>query len=167
MPRSGYEVPVYGIDDGSFYWLHIPALLCIMASFCCACASVVLAFRQWHRDKFFTHWTKGQRFVVYLAICDGLFNLSHFMDHLHITLVREMVRPKELCQFYGFILTLFITSQNLIVNLIAINAFVLLYFERTINFGKRDWKFLLITYGVSFIGSIIAGTTEQYGPNGA
>lgn len=167
VPRSGYDVPVYGLDDGSFYYIHIPALVCIVASFCCASVSVTLAFNQWSRSNFFVSWTKSQRFVVYLAICDGLFNLSHFMDHLHIAIVREMVRPKELCQFYGFNLTVFITSQNLIVNLIAINGFVLLYYGRTISFGNKDWKFILLTYGATFVGSLVAGVTGQYGPNGA
>lgn len=167
MFRSGYDLPVYGLDDGSFYYIHIPALVCIVASFTCAVITIVLSFRQWGYKTFFTGWTKSQRFVVYLAICDGLFNISHFTDHLHIVIVKNMVHPKELCEFYGFNLIVTISAQNLLVNVVAVNAFMLLYFDRNINFGTRDWKLLLWTFGVPTIGGAVAGLTGQLGPNGA
>lgn len=165
--RSGYDIPVYGIADGSFYYLHIPALVCIVSSFVCAIITVVLSFRQWSYRKFFIGWNKSQRFIVYLAVCDALFNIFHFTDHLHIVIVRNMVHPKELCEFYGFNLIVAISSQNLMVNVVAINAFMLLYFDRNINFGAKDWKLLVWTFGFPIITAAVAGLTGQLGPNGA
>ena len=165
--RSGYDIPVYGIEDGSFLLLHIPALVCIVSSFVSAIITLVLSFRLWGFKVFFTKWTKSQRFIVYLAFCDALFNICHFTDHLHIVIVRNMVHPKELCEFYAFNLIMTIAAQNLLVNAVAVNAFMLLYFEKHINFGNKDWKLLIWTFGVPILGAALAGVFGQLGPNGA
>ncbi|KAL4229664.1 hypothetical protein ACF0H5_010052 [Mactra antiquata] len=167
VQKSGYDIPVYGIANGSFYYIHIPALICITCSFVCAVTAIVLSFRQQSYRSFFTHWSKSERFVVYLATCDGLFNVSHFTDHLHIVIVRDHVYPKELCEFYGFNLAVFITAQNLMVNIVAINAFMLIYFNKNLNFGKKDAYLLIWTFGAPFVGATIAGIAGQLGPNGS
>lgn len=164
--RRGHDLPVYGLANGSFYYIHIPALFCIFSSLCCAIIVLTLSFRHRHYKTFFT-WTKSERFVVYLAICDGFFNLFHSVDHLHYVIAKDHVRPKELCEFYGFTLAEFITAQNLIVNIVAINAFMLMYFHRNIDFGKRDWRLLAWTFGVPFVGATTAAVTGQFGPGGS
>ncbi|OWF36019.1 uncharacterized protein LOC110442219 [Mizuhopecten yessoensis] len=163
---SGYDLKVYGLDNGQFLYIHIPALTCITISFVCAVLILVDSFRLQTFRSFFT-WTKSERFVVYLAVCDGLFNIAHSMDHLHILITRDHVYPVELCKFYGFMLAEFITAQNLMVNIVAINAFVLIYYRKNICFGRYDWKLLLWTYGAPFVGATIAGIADQLGPNGA
>lgn len=165
-PKSGYDIDVYGIANGSFYFIHIPALICITCSLTCAIIAITLSFKRQSFRSFFTRWSKSERFVVYLAICDGLFNVSHFTDHLHIVIVRNHVYPKELCEFYGFNLAVFITAQNLMVNVVAINAFMLIYFNKNLNFGKKDSYLLLWTFGVPFVGATIAAIAGQLGPNG-
>ena len=105
--------------------------------------------------------------MVYLAVCDGGYNVSHFTDHLHIVITKDHVYPRELCEYYGFTLATFITAQNLMVNVIAVNAFMLMYFRRQIDFGARDWRLLAWTFGVPFVGAAIAGITGQLGPNNA
>ncbi|XP_033735885.1 uncharacterized protein LOC117324240 [Pecten maximus] len=164
---SGYDENVYGLDNGQFLYIHVPALTCILLSLICAAAVILDAFRLQGFRTFFS-WTKSERFVVYLAVCDGSFNIAHSMDHLHIVITRDHVHPVELCEFYGFMLAEFITAQNLMVNIVAINAFVLIYYrKRTVWFGEYDWKLLLWTFGVPFIGATIAGIAGQLGPNGA
>lgn len=165
--RSGYDLPVYGIDNGSFYYIHIPALCCIFTSFSCVVAVMILSFRRKNYKTFFSSWTKSERFIVYLAICDGGYNLFHSVDHLHYVIVKDHVRPEQLCEFYGFTLAVCIMGQNLMVNIVAINAFLLMYFEKNINFGKRDWKLLAWTFGLPFTGATIAGILGQLGPNGS
>ena len=165
--RNGYDIPLYGIDNGTFYFIHIPAIVCICASFTCALISIVLSFKRKKYYTFYRNWATSERFIVYLAICDGLFNVSHFTDHMHIVIVRDHVRPKELCEYYGFNLAVFVTSQNLMVNVVAINAFILMYFHRHLNFGKRDWKLISWTFGAPFVGATIAGVTGQLGTNGS
>ncbi|XP_052796893.1 uncharacterized protein LOC128229193 [Mya arenaria] len=167
VPLNGYDIPVYGINNGTFLAIHIPAILCIVTSFTCAVAAVVLSFKHRNYHSFFSLWSKSERFVVYLAMCDGLFNVAHFTDHLHIVIVRNHVYPKELCEFYGFNLALFITAQNLMVNVVAVNAFMLMYFDRSINFGRYDWRLLAWTFGAPFLGATIAGILGQLGTNGS
>lgn len=164
--KDGYDIPLYGIDNGTFYSIHIPAIICIVSSFTCATIAIVVSFRRKGCKTFFKSWTKSERFVVYLAICDGLFNLAHFTDHSHILIAKAMVRPKALCEFYGFNLSVFITAQYLMVNIVAINAFMLIYFDKNVKFGRYDWRLLLWIFGAPFVGTLIAGCAGQLGPNG-
>ena len=165
-PQNGYDLPVYGLDNGTFYAIHIPAITCIVTSFTCAIIAIVLSFRKRPYRTFFG-WSKSERFVVYLAICDGLFNLAHFTDHLHIVIVRGHVYPKALCEFYGFTLAEFVTSQNLMVNIIAINAFMLIYFGRKLQFGHWDHRLIIWIFGAPFVGATLAGIFGKLGPNGS
>jgi hypothetical protein len=162
--KDGYDLPVYGLDNGLFYYLHVPALLCILCSFTCACTVIILSFRYKDYRKFFS-WTKSERFAVYLAICVGGFNTFHSMDHMQYVITKDHVRPIELCQFYGFMLAEFVAAQILMVNVIAINAFILMVFKKKINFGKYDWRLLVWTFGLPFVGSTAVAVTGQLGPN--
>ncbi|XP_061174552.1 uncharacterized protein LOC133183633 [Saccostrea echinata] len=163
--QSGYDLPVYGLKNGQFYSIHIPAITCIVLSFVSAVAIIIASFRLQNIKTFFS-WTKSERFVVYLALCDGLFNFAHSMDHTHIVLTRNHVYPKELCEFYGFMLAEFITAQNLMVNVVALNVFVLIYFTKDLNFGAYDWRLLLYTFGLPCVGGTMAAYFDMLGPNG-
>ncbi|XP_033733594.1 uncharacterized protein LOC117322764 [Pecten maximus] len=163
---TGYDLDVYGLDNGQFYLIHIPAMTCIALSFISAVLVLTFSFKSQNIKTFFS-WTKSERFVVYLALCDGLFNICHTLDHGHIVLTRNHVYPLALCQFYAFMLAEFITAQNLLVNIAAINAFVLIFFRKHISFGKYDWKLLLWTFGIPCICATAAGIAGQLGPNGA
>ena len=163
--ESGYDLEVYGLANNSFYYIHIPALICISFSFTSVVITLTLSFRRLGLFRFFS-WSKSERFVVYLAICDGGYNVFHFVDHLHIVIVKNHVYPKQLCEFYGFTLAQFIMGQNLMVNIVAVNAFMLMYFNKKLNFGRRDWKLLAWTFGLPFLGAMIAGILGQLGPNG-
>ncbi|KAH3830645.1 hypothetical protein DPMN_103890 [Dreissena polymorpha] len=165
--KDGYDIPLYGISDGTFYGIHIPAIICIVTSFTCAALTIVLSFRSKTYRTFFSRWSKNDRIVVYSAICDGLFNIAHFTDHMHIVIARSHVYPTGLCTFYAFTLAEFITAQILMMNIVAINAFVLVRWDKNINFGSRDWHLLLWTFGAPFVGATIAGGLGQFGPNGS
>ncbi|XP_062580351.1 uncharacterized protein LOC134242278 [Saccostrea cucullata] len=164
--RDGYDLPVYGLASGRFYALHIPALICIFLSLTSVIVTIVLSFRKKPKKSFFD-WTKSERFIVYMAICDGAFNVSHSLDHLQILATRNHVYPVTLCQFYGVMLLEFITAQNLMVNIVAVNAFTLMIFNKQLNFGKRDWRLLLWIFGAPFVFSMIALATKQIGPTGS
>ncbi|XP_045215012.2 uncharacterized protein LOC123565069 [Mercenaria mercenaria] len=165
--KSGYDLPVYGLATGSFYYIHIPALCCIFLSFCSVVTVMILSFKRKSWKTFFTTWSKSERFIVYLAFCDGCYNVFHSVDHLHYVISKDHVRPKELCEFYGFTLAESIMGQNLMVNIVAINAFMLMYFNKNLDFGRRDWKLLAWTFGLPFVGATIAGILGQLGPNGS
>ncbi|WAR09709.1 hypothetical protein MAR_034785 [Mya arenaria] len=164
--KDGYDMPVYGIENGSFYYVHVPAIVFIVTSFTCALIAIICYFRNQDYKSFFTRWTKAERLIVYLSTCDVLFSLSHLMDHLHMVIARDHVRPKQLCSFYGFNLVVFVAAQILIVNVVAFNAFMMMYFHKNMHFGNRDWKLFLWTFVTHFVASIVAANFGQFGPNG-
>ena len=165
-PRNGYDLPVYGLDNGLFYVIHIPAIACILTSLCCVVTAITVSFRRGSRRSFFS-WTKCDRFVVYLAICDGLFNVVHMCDHLQMTFTKNHVYPKELCQFNAFFQIEFITAQNLMVNIVATNIFMLMYFNKQLKFGRCDWKLLVWTFGVPLMAAVVSTALGLLGPTGA
>ncbi|XP_037078786.1 uncharacterized protein LOC119099812 [Pollicipes pollicipes] len=162
--RSGYDLPVYGLDNGQFYVIHVAALICILSSFCCALTTLICSFRS-HKRRFFL-WSQSDRIVVYLAFCDLLFNVSHSMDHLHYALQRGHVTPPALCAFYGFMLSEFISAQNLLVHITAINACLLVYRRHALNFGTCDWRLLSYTFGTPFVFGTVVAAAGGFGPTG-
>ncbi|KAH3789189.1 hypothetical protein DPMN_167361 [Dreissena polymorpha] len=54
--RDGYDIPLYGISDGRFYGIHIPAIICIVTSFTCAVVSLGLSFLSKSYRTFFSSW---------------------------------------------------------------------------------------------------------------
>ncbi|CAG2189899.1 unnamed protein product [Mytilus edulis] len=164
--KDGYDLPVYGLANGTFYGIHVPALICICLSLICVISVISYSFYHQHISTFF-HWTICERFAVYMAICDGLFNISHFSDHLHIVLTKELPTPKYLCAFYGFLLAEFVTAQNLLVSIVAINVFVLVYFRKKLDFGCKDYRLLVFIFGAPALGLTVAAGLGQLGPNGS
>ncbi|XP_071161988.1 uncharacterized protein [Mytilus edulis] len=164
--KDGYDLPVYGLANGTFYSIHVPALICICFSFTCVISVITYSFYHQHISTFFK-WTKCERFAVYIAICDGLFNISHFSDHLHIVLTKELPTPKHLCAFYGFLLAEFVTAQNLLVSIVAINVFVLVYFRKKLDFGCKDYRLLGFIFGAPALGLTVTAGLGQLGPNGS
>ena len=163
--QSGYDLPVYGLDNGQFYVIHIAALCCITASFCCALTTIICSFRS-HRRPFFL-WSQSDRIVVYLAVCDGLFNISHSLDHLHYVIQHGHVTPPALCAFYGFMLSEFISAQNLVVLITAINACLLVHRYRGLSFGTFDWRLLSVTFGTPALFGVVVAACNGFGPAGA
>lgn len=163
--ESGYDLPLYGLDNGQFYVIHIPALVCVFLSLVAAVLTICFSFKHQRISTFFT-WTKSERFVVYLAISDALFNIFHSMDHLHIVITKDHIYPKALCQFYAMMSVEFVSAQGVLVNIVAINAFVLIYIRKKLEFGRCDWKLLLWMFGLPFVFGIVALATGSLGPNG-
>ena len=146
-PKDGYDLPVYGLDNGLFYALHIPAVVCLATSLSCALTTMIISFRR-HAGKSFFSWTKCSRIVVYLAVCDGMHNLAHISDHIQMIITKNHVRPKALCQIYGFMTLMFGTAQNILVAIVALNIFLMMYFGKNLYFGCRDWRISFVTYVV-------------------
>jgi hypothetical protein len=162
-----YNVPVVGLGTSYFYIIHSVALVCIFCSLVSAIAVIVASFRSKSRSIFFKSWSKCARFVVYLAICDGLFNVAHFVDHFHIVVTKDNVHPMQLCEFYGFVTFMFVSAQMVLVPMIAINAFALMKFSKNIYLGKYDWKLLLLIFGFPFLECLGVTTAGEMGPTGA
>ena len=168
--KSGYELPIVGLrlSEGQFLSLHIPAIVCIL---CGLVGSGIVIYRSSfsnfsrNRKRFFKR-SKSERFVIYIALCDACFNVFHLMDHIHVIITRYHVHPKYLCVFYAATILEFICAQLLMVNIVAINIFVLIYFGKDINFGRYDWRILLWMFGFPFLIVILAISLDILGPNG-
>eukprot|EP00105_Crassostrea_gigas_P042272 XP_019926420.1 PREDICTED: uncharacterized protein LOC109619808 [Crassostrea gigas] len=163
--QDGYDLPVYGLDTGWFLYIHVPALCCIFVSLFCASAVIIASFRSQTRP--FFSWMRSERFVVYLSMCDALFNLTHSMDHLQMVITKDHVYPVELCEFYSYFLALFSSAQFLVTNVAAFKAFGLIYLQKEFGLGKYDWKLLLYTFGIPFMLSACAALLGYYGPTGS
>ncbi|CAG2253631.1 unnamed protein product [Mytilus edulis] len=164
-PRDGYDLPIYGLDNNRFISLHLTALSCISISLAFSVIVITFSFRSSNR-RFFGR-TKSERFVVYMALCDGLFNLAHSLDHLHILITKDHVRPRGLCVFYAFVIGEFISAQMFMVNIVSINAFSMIYMKKDMSFGKYDWRLLSFTFGTPFIVYLAAAILGKLGPTGA
>ncbi|WAR15164.1 hypothetical protein MAR_005269 [Mya arenaria] len=162
--KDGYDIPLYGLDNGMFYYVHVTAIVCLTVSLTCALFTIISSFWSHPAGEFYTGWTKGERLVIYMSICDLLLNMSLLMNHLHILISKTHTRPKELCSFYGFIMTEFVLAQILMVNVVAINVFTTMFFSTNYSFGRFDSGILLWSFGVPFIGGLIAAMRDQFGP---
>jgi len=133
LPRDGYDIPVYGIADGSFLYIHIPAIACLIASIICAILAMVFSSIRYNLRTFYSKWSKPARLVVYLSFADGMFALFHLIDHLQMVVTRDHVRPRELCTFFSMMLLLFVLAQTLTTNFVAWTTFLAMYFDRKVS----------------------------------
>ncbi|WAR27748.1 hypothetical protein MAR_013452 [Mya arenaria] len=167
MAKDGYDFPVYGLNNGMFYPLHIPSLVCTAISFACVIITLVLMIKSRNIKSFFTSWSKSERFIHYMALCDGSYNIFHFATHAHVAVVQGPVYPRSVCVLYAFGMIVFVTAQSLLANLVAVNAFMLMYLDKYLNLGRYDWRLIAWVFGAPIIGSTFAAIFEQLGPTGA
>ncbi|XP_076116751.1 adenosine receptor A3-like [Mytilus galloprovincialis] len=164
VPRDGYDLPLFGLENHHFASLHLTALSCISISLTFSVIVLTLSFR--NSNHRFVCWTKSERLVVYMAICDGVFNLTHSLEHLQIYITKDHVRPRELCMFYSFVIGEFISAQMFMVNAVSINVFSMIYLGKDIHLGKYDWKLLLYTFGIPFVVHLVSAFLGKLGSTG-
>ena len=166
MSGQNDDIPVIGLRNGRFYPYHVTAIVCISASLLCVGAILYVSVRP-RRYKSFYRWGISERFVVYIALCDGLFNVTHVLDHVHMVITKSHVHPKSLCVVYAFLIVLFTTAQGLLVLVIALNSFSVVILGKSVNFGAYDWRLAAFVFGIPVIESSLAGHLNQLGPNGS
>ena len=166
VPRSGYDLPLQGLENGQFVMIHTSALVCQCVSIFSVLTVIVLSFKNKHIKTFFS-WRKCDRFVVYMAICDGMFNIFHAMDHLQIVITKQHVRPRALCTFYAMVMGEFVAAQGLMVNIASINAFIITYYRMNVSFGRYDYKLLVWMFGFPAVVGGFAFGLDTIGPNGS
>lgn len=103
MSELTSEIPVRGLNSERFYPYHVTAITCIGASLVGVVVILYISFKSRLYKSFF-QWTLSDRFVVYIAACDGLFNLSHVLDHVQMVACppTKSLRRVRLpgCRFY-------------------------------------------------------------------
>lgn len=162
---SMYNVTLVGWDDGTFFPLHITAIVCISCGFIASIVVTVMSFKS-HKKRFYT-WSRSERFVVYLAICEMSFNFIHMFDHVTMVIEKDHVHPLELCQLYAFFIVLLLSIKNFILIVIALNAFLLMRFKCQMDFGSKDWRLFVYVMAFPIIVCTVAASLQTYGPAGA
>ena len=162
---SMYNVTLLGWDDGTFYPLHITAIVCMSCSFLASVVVTMASFKT--PKKGFYSWSRSERFVVYLAVSEMGFNFVHMFDHVTMVIEEDHVRPLELCQFYAFLIVLLVTIKNWILVTISLNAFLLMRFHHQMEFGARDWRLFAVVVGFPLLICTAALSSQQLGPAGA
>ena len=165
MSTSMYNTTLLGWNDGTFYPLHIIAIVCMLCSFIASVVVIMTSFKT-HKNRFFS-WSLSGRFVIYLAVCEMGFNFVHMFDHVTMVITKDHVRPLELCQFYAFVIVLLVSTKNLILVTIALNAFLLMRFRHQMEFGSRDWRMFAGVLVLPLVNCIVALSSQQLGPTGA
>ena len=164
--ETGYDLPVYGIIEGTFTQMHVLAITSISISLVCVTLVMVLSFKENNKRPFYK-WPKSERFVIYMVICDGMFNISHITEHILVLVSHDHVRPQALCKFYSTMSIIFVVGQTLLVNLVAVNCFVMIYFSKHMEFGKRDWRLVAWIFVLPFVITMALLAADQLGPTGA
>ncbi|XP_033759098.1 uncharacterized protein LOC117341350 [Pecten maximus] len=163
--KSGYDLELVGINDGSFVLMHSLAITCLGLSMLSALCVIVASTQDRGLRGFFS-WTKSERFVFYMACTEITLGLTHTFDHSQILITRDHVRPEELCQFFAFVLYTFVCAQLLTVNMIAITVFRIIYLHHNVEYGRNDWKLFLLIFGLPISSAAVYASTGQFGTNG-
>ena len=156
----------YGLDEGNHAMFNAVHILPISLLAIGASLSLTLIFVFLKPWKGFYERPVGERLATYLAICDFLYSLAHFLDHAYILATFDFP-PDPVCAALGFLLTWFGFAQTMVVMVIAFNAFVMVVKERRIPYGKYDWKLLLFALGVPLMVCTVTLATGHFGPSGA
>ena len=161
-PQSGFDIPL--VVNNTFITSRISAVICISCSF--ICVIIVIAHRFYKKSVYtFYSWSVGDRFIIYVALCDGLYNIVQMCQNLHVYIIRTHVHPQWLCTLYGFTQIEFSSSQICLVNVAAINSCLLMCFKKQVNYGKYDQKLLLYVFGEPFLIGTIITVLGHFGPS--
>ena len=113
----------------------------------------------------FWKWCTGERLVIYLALADLSYSITHTADKFYYVLA-EANPPDLFCSAFGFLFQEFMFVQWIIVLFTAINACSLVVFNRKLNLGKWDWKLLAAAFGLPAVNGMVALSLGLLGQSG-
>ena len=117
------------------------------------------------RKQSFKKWNIGERLVIYLALADMAFEVSHIMDHAYVMYAK--INPTDqACSAFGFMLTEFVFAQWIIVLYTALSACCLIVFNKKLHLGRLDWRLITIAFGSPMIIGTVAASLGLLGQNG-
>lgn len=156
-------VAVYGLGTYRFDLIHITGLVSLSISILVSAS--VLCFLNYPCRR--SLWSRpiGERLVVYLAVCDLMYSISHVLDHSYMLAVRGNP-PDAACATFAFFLNEFVLAQSLVVVFTALNAFGMVVKQKKIDLGSHDWKLLTVALGVPAAVGVTGEATKYFGPGG-
>ena len=158
----GPRVPVYGLGTYAFHLVHGLALVSLGVSIVFSAGVLFYMLFPWQR---FTSRPIGERLVVYLALCDLMFSISHCLDHSYMVVTLDHP-PDAVCTGFAFVLFELVLAQSLVVLFTAVNAMCLVVLEKRVPTGRGDWGLILYALGIPFLFAIAALLTGYLGPAG-
>ena len=162
-------LPLLGYPGFEFYAIHINAITSLSISILVSTGVLIYLMIPCSSGKeggkFFQR-PIGDRLVVYLALVDLLYSVSHELDHCYMLAVKDHP-PPVLCIIFAFFLQTFALAQSLVILYTAISAMTLVVFEKKIGLGRYDWRLIVLTLGVPVIVGIAGALIPFLGPSGA
>lgn len=150
--------------DWIYYSMHGVAWTALLISIICSIITIIWQHRTASAVSFYKR-KLGERLVIYLAVSDIFFSVTHFSDHV-FTYLGEGSPPKIPCIIFASVLMENIMAQSLIVFLTAASLCLLVTCNRKINFGPFDIGLLIISYGCPLIVVMVCGFRGYLGYQG-
>lgn len=114
----------------------------------------------------FWKWNVGERFVLYIAISDISFGISHIFDHAYMFHTSDHP-PDLLCSLFAFLLHEFSLAQWFVVVISAISACSLVVFGKKFSLGRWDWRLLVFAFLVPCVVGTFGIKYRLLGASGA
>ncbi|ELT98199.1 hypothetical protein CAPTEDRAFT_212406 [Capitella teleta] len=163
--ETSVGLPVFGLPGHDFYILHSLAL-CSLGLSIIASTFVLVYLLFFASNKPVRRRQIGERLVVYLAIYDLCFSISHSLDHSYMMATLSNP-PDYICVPFAFLLHQFIMAQSLLVLFTSVNAMTMVVLKRKLDLGHNDWKLFLITLGVPASAGVVGVSVPYLGPSGS
>ena len=122
---SSESVPLFGYPGPMFYIIHIVAITSCSISALSSASVISFLFivEKKSLKRNFYRWSRGERLVIYIAICDLAFSVTHTLDHAYILAAKA--HPGDiLCQFFAFLVIHTFTGQWFVIFYSALGAFI-------------------------------------------
>jgi len=168
IKQMGFEtrpvVPLYGLPGPLFTILHSSAIVSLSISIIFSAVVLLRLLCPCRCDI----WKRkiGERLVIYLAVCDLGFSVTHVLDHV-VLQIRHDYAPLGICASFGFVVVEFVLAQALVVTYTAFSAFIMVVREKSINLGRCDWRLIVTSLGIPSILCTIVASYGYFGPGGA
>ena len=114
----------------------------------------------------FWKWHISERLVIYLAVADTFYGISHSLDHGYM-LYAKASPPDRICSIFAFVLQEFVIAQWIIILYTAVNACSLIVFTKKLDLGWMDWKLILVAFGSPLVLGAVTLSMGLLGQSGA
>ena len=150
--------------DTLWYTIHAVAIVSLTVSIISSVIVIVWQQKASSAKEFFKR-KLGERLVVYLAVTDLFYSISHFLDHL-VNILGHGVPSHTPCVIFASVTMECIFAQSAIVLFTAISLCLLVSCNRKIKYGPYDVILLLVSYGPPLILVVFSLVKGYIGNNG-
>ncbi|KAG9286625.1 hypothetical protein G9A89_005393 [Geosiphon pyriformis] len=143
---------------------YLQFLMIIIGGLCATSISqssnFYMLYRIVGRNGWYNSW--NQRFPFYLAAQDTFLSLNMLTEWIEI-LSTQHFPSRLVCQLQGGFLNFAIAWNVMLVTCTALTAYIKIYEERQVNFGRWDWKFHFVCLIVPSVGVGVGVLSHAFG----